>query len=425
MTRALFAIAVMAGMAVSVAGQSTAGKAEDDVRAAEKAFNDSRVRADIATLDRLLMDDWTVTHGDGSIDAKSKYLADLRSRARTLEYVNDEGATVRFYGDTAVVAGLTESKGQVTTASRRAGSCGSRASTSGAMDAGRWWSRMRRDGSEPALGLVDIAPAGQRRGSFAMAFEGCGCRAAFHVGVSEWFAERDLVPDAVAGASSGSLVAAAVAIGRVNDLRPVWAELLGTRVYDPRRLLRGRWPFRMSEIVGGAATRYFGGRLLADTLMPLSIVITQLRASGFARRALTARDQIPLARAVLASCFLPGPYSRMVPIHRRLTFDGAWLARVPIDAAAALGPQKVIACVSDDRGRLLRGALWTSPMAVPDGVDCRVLSPSAPLPIGAFDFDRVATLETFAIGRESARLFVERHREWLGIDRATMAAVPR
>jgi len=39
----------------------------------------------------------------------------------------------------------------------------------------------------------------------------------------------------------------------------------------------------MSEIVGGAAERYFGGRLLADTLIPLSIVVTQLRSSGFER----------------------------------------------------------------------------------------------------------------------------------------------
>jgi NTE family protein len=254
---------------------------------------------------------------------------------------------------------------------------------------------------------------GGERAAVGIAFEGCGCRAAFHVGVIEWLAEHHLVPHAVAGASSGALIAGGVAIGRVADLRAVWTELFGSRVCEPRRLLRGRWPYRMSEIVGGVARRYFGDRLLADTLIPISVVVTQLRASGFARRALTARDPLPLATAILASCFLPGPYSRMVPIDRRLTFDGAWLARVPIDAVARLGPRKVIACVSDDRGRLLRGAVWTKPLAVPAEVDYRVLFPLAPLPIGAFDFDRAATLETFAIGRESARLFVGRNRDWL------------
>jgi len=246
-----------------------------------------------------------------------------------------------------------------------------------------------------------------------IAFEGCGCRAAFHVGAIEWFVEHDLIPEAVSGASSGALIAGALAIGRAGDLRAVWTELFGTRVCDVRHLLRGRWPYRMSDIVGGVATRYFGDRLLSDTHLPLSIVVTQLRRSGFERRALSARDRLPLATAILASCFLPGPYSRMVPIDRRLTFDGAWLNRVPIDAVAALGPRNVIACVSDDFGRLLRGALWTTTVAVPADVDCRVLSPVAPLPIGAFDFDRGATLETFAIGRDSARLFAQTNREWL------------
>ena len=251
------------------------------------------------------------------------------------------------------------------------------------------------------------------RAVFGIAFEGCGCRAAFHVGAIEWFAEHNLLPTAVAGASSGAMIAAATAVGRVAELRPVWTELFGSRVCDIGRLLRGRWPFRMSEIVGGAANTYFGDRLLADTLIPLSIVVTQLGRSGFVRRALTARDPVPLATAILASCFLPGPYSRMVPIDRRLTVDGAWLGRVPIQELAQLGSPRVVACVSDDAGRLLRGAFWTTSMAVPQEVDYRVLAPIAPLPIGAFDFDPAATLETFAIGRASAEVFADRNREWL------------
>jgi len=251
------------------------------------------------------------------------------------------------------------------------------------------------------------------RGAFSIAFEGCGCRAAFHVGVIEWFAEQNLLPRTVAGASSGALIAAATAVGRIAELRPVWTELFGSRVCDLRRLRSGRWPFRMSEIVGGAAERYFGDRLLADTLIPLSIVVTQMRTTGAVRRALTARDPVRLASAILASCFIPGPYSRMVPIDRRLTFDGAWLGRAPIREAAALGSPKIIACVSDDAGRLLRGALWTRSMAIPPDLDCRVLAPVTRVPVGAFDFDRAATLETFAIGRASAEAFVDRNRGWL------------
>lgn len=246
-----------------------------------------------------------------------------------------------------------------------------------------------------------------------IAFEGCGCRAAFHVGALEWLTEQGLEFAAVTGASSGALIAGALAIQRVSDLRPAWVELLGTQVCDLRRVLRGRWPFRMSEIVGGAAERYFGSRLVGDASIPLGVVVTQLGPRGFSRRMLTSRDQVPLAAAVVASCFIPGPYSRMVAIDRRPTFDGAWLGRVPIREAHELGSSKIIACVSDDAGRLLRGALRAVPAEPPAESDYRVLSPIRPLPLGTFDFNATATRDTFEIGRASAEAFVAREREWL------------
>lgn len=256
------------------------------------------------------------------------------------------------------------------------------------------------------------APAAVGAG-LGIAFEGCGCRAAFHVGALEWLTAERITFTAVAGASSGALIAGAAAIGRVADLRPAWTELLGTRVCDFRRALRGRWPFRMSEIVGGAAERYFGTRLVGDTLIPLGIVVTQLRSRGFERRTVTSRDEVRLAAAVRASCFIPGPYSRMVLIDRRLTFDGAWLGRVPIREAHELGARKVIACVADDAGRLLRGALRAIPATAPAAANYRVLFPIRPLPIRTFDFNATATRASFEIGRASAEAFVAREREWL------------
>jgi predicted acylesterase/phospholipase RssA len=254
---------------------------------------------------------------------------------------------------------------------------------------------------------------------FSIAFEGCACRAAFHVGAMEWFADENLFPAAVAGASSGALIAAAVATDRIHELRAVWADLYGTRVCSAQRLLRGRWPCRMSEIVGGVTARYFGARPLADTSIPLSIVVTQWRGAGFERRTLTATDDVTIERAVLASCFFPGPYSRHVPIERRLTVDGAWLGRVPVVEAARLRhdygghANRVIACVGDDEGRLLRGALRPRPMEIPASVDYRVLAPVEPLPLGAFDFDGDRTQRTMAIGRASAERFARAHRQWL------------
>jgi predicted acylesterase/phospholipase RssA len=257
--------------------------------------------------------------------------------------------------------------------------------------------------------LVTATPAA----GLGIAFEGCGCRAAFHVGALERLTEQGMVFAAVTGASSGALIAGALAIERVTDLRPSWIELLGTQVFDFRRVMRGRWPFRMSEIVGSAAERYFGSRLVGDASIPLGVVVTQLGSRGFERRLLTSRDQVRLAAAVVASCFIPGPYSRMVAIENRPTFDGAWLGRVPIWEAHELGARKIIACVSDDAGRLLRGALRAVPAAPPTGADYRILSPIRSLPIGTFDFNATATRDTFEIGRASAEAFIAREREWL------------
>jgi ketosteroid isomerase-like protein len=89
----------------------TGGKAEQEIRASEKLWNESRVRADVAALDRLLDDGWTVTHGDGTINTKAEYLADLKSGARKFfGDVKQDDFTVRIYGDTAIAAGVSDSK---------------------------------------------------------------------------------------------------------------------------------------------------------------------------------------------------------------------------------------------------------------------------------------------------------------------------
>jgi ketosteroid isomerase-like protein len=85
--------------------------AEQEIRAAEKLWNESRVRADVAALDGLLADEWTVTHGDGTIDTKKQYLDDLRTGVRKFfGDVKQDDFTVRVNGDTAVAAGVSDSK---------------------------------------------------------------------------------------------------------------------------------------------------------------------------------------------------------------------------------------------------------------------------------------------------------------------------
>jgi ketosteroid isomerase-like protein/quercetin dioxygenase-like cupin family protein len=84
--------------------------AEHEIHAMEQQWNDARAKADVATLDRILVDDWTVTHANGTTDTKAKYLADLKSGARKFSgSVTESDVSIRFYGDTAVAAGSSQS----------------------------------------------------------------------------------------------------------------------------------------------------------------------------------------------------------------------------------------------------------------------------------------------------------------------------
>ncbi len=104
------ALAIAAVFALPLSAQKMS-QAEQEIRAAEHLWNEARVKADIAALDRLLADGWTVTHGGGTMDTKARYLADLKSGDRKFSAdVKEDELTVRIYGDTAVASGLSDSK---------------------------------------------------------------------------------------------------------------------------------------------------------------------------------------------------------------------------------------------------------------------------------------------------------------------------
>jgi uncharacterized protein (TIGR02246 family) len=113
MRRSVFRAALSAGatmLLVSTLAAAPQHAPTADILAIEKQWNDARAHADIATLARILTDDWTVTHANGTTDTKATYLADLKSGARQFGgEVTEHDVTVRFFGDTAIVAGASES----------------------------------------------------------------------------------------------------------------------------------------------------------------------------------------------------------------------------------------------------------------------------------------------------------------------------
>lgn len=74
-------------------------------------YRDAYLNSDVASLDRLLDDDWTlVTAGCGDVVRKPGQLEDLKSGKLAVESIEDSGVAVQVYGDVAIVTGLRKSK---------------------------------------------------------------------------------------------------------------------------------------------------------------------------------------------------------------------------------------------------------------------------------------------------------------------------
>jgi NTE family protein len=249
--------------------------------------------------------------------------------------------------------------------------------------------------------------------TLGFAFSGCSGRVSFHLGAARQLQQLGVKPTVVTGSSSGSLAAGATAIDRLDAIYDSWRLMLSDQVlYQPHRLLRGRWPMTMSHILRRGLTMWFGDRLLRDVPIAIGIPVTTIGLRGRFVRTLTNSDPNTLSDAIAASCFIPGIYSRMVAIDRRITLDGAWMRRTPTDEALGLGADKLIAFVATPSGQLTGGLRKERVFPLPPNV--RVLHPATELPTRGFDFNQGKLKRCFSLGEEAAQRFVEANQDWLG-----------
>lgn len=98
-------------MASSRAGQTMGQQrnrrngVEQELRKLETQWQEALTHRDLAKLDRLMDDDYTLTTVSGEIVNKAKVLAEIKSINATANVRNTEVA-VRVYGEVAVVTGL-------------------------------------------------------------------------------------------------------------------------------------------------------------------------------------------------------------------------------------------------------------------------------------------------------------------------------
>lgn len=91
---------------VAWAQRNTVNEAEQAVREMERVYRDAVMQQDVATLGRILADDFIATSSRGEIREKAKEIDDIKpSPDYKMEAFNLDDMNVRIFGDTAIVTG--------------------------------------------------------------------------------------------------------------------------------------------------------------------------------------------------------------------------------------------------------------------------------------------------------------------------------
>lgn len=112
MKHMLVGVCVLALLAASgCSPRQTAADAERELTALSGQWNDAYVKGDVAVLERVEADDIVQVDTDGNIFTKADDIAEVKAGVYKVKSWTREQNTVRPYGDTAVVNGITRVQG--------------------------------------------------------------------------------------------------------------------------------------------------------------------------------------------------------------------------------------------------------------------------------------------------------------------------
>lgn len=94
-----------------VQGRNQSSNAEE-IRQLDNERKEATLRSDIAVLDRIYADGFTLTNNRGVVTTKAQILADYNSGNLDYESINIDDVNVQVYGNTAVWTGRATSKGR-------------------------------------------------------------------------------------------------------------------------------------------------------------------------------------------------------------------------------------------------------------------------------------------------------------------------
>jgi ketosteroid isomerase-like protein len=81
------------------------------VAALDTEYQAAVQRNDVATMDRIMADDFVLVTGRGNVYTKADLLKEAAAKTITYERQDDSQQTVRIWGDTAVITALLYEKG--------------------------------------------------------------------------------------------------------------------------------------------------------------------------------------------------------------------------------------------------------------------------------------------------------------------------
>lgn len=86
--------------------------AEEELLKLEKALAEAIVKNDLEGIGRLVTDDWIIINPNGEIVDRARFFEVIKSGALTHDTMESEDFRVRVYEESAVVTGLTRTKGK-------------------------------------------------------------------------------------------------------------------------------------------------------------------------------------------------------------------------------------------------------------------------------------------------------------------------
>jgi ketosteroid isomerase-like protein len=101
----LFAMSILLTRVAAAMDVPTAVKTIND---SEAALGEAMIHRDLATLDRLVGDDWTIQSDSGMMGTKAGFLDDVRSGALVIKSFRLHDVHVRVLGDVAFVQGFDD-----------------------------------------------------------------------------------------------------------------------------------------------------------------------------------------------------------------------------------------------------------------------------------------------------------------------------